>query len=180
MFRWSSIKISNQPVISQQFNAFRHVDVVKKTFWSSNWEPEWEKKRWLNMWLKVALSVVPDRLVWVFQKLMIYWDFPIQPSLRFTENGPNKKISTKWLFSVWKCLVDFRGQRRSVRLLGADNLTSCYNLGVQKSISVSSSRRPYLVPLLSTKNRKLRLPLTWAHQNWTTKHCKHWNCCLVL
>ncbi len=27
----------------------------------------------------------------VFQKLLIYWDFHIQPSLGFTENGPKKR-----------------------------------------------------------------------------------------
>ncbi len=31
--------------------------------------------------------LVPDGLVWVFQKLLIYWDFHAQPSLGFTENG---------------------------------------------------------------------------------------------
>ncbi len=36
--------------------------------------------------------VVGDRrLVWVFQKLLIYWDFHAQPSLEFTENGPKKR-----------------------------------------------------------------------------------------
>ncbi len=41
----------------------------------------------LNMeWL-----LVPEGLVWVFQKLLIYWDFHTQPSLGFTENGPKKR-----------------------------------------------------------------------------------------
>ncbi len=31
------------------------------------------------------------RVVWVFQKLLIYWDFHTQPSLGFTQNGPNKR-----------------------------------------------------------------------------------------
>ncbi len=31
------------------------------------------------------------RLVWVFKKLLIYWDFHTQPSLGFTENGPKKR-----------------------------------------------------------------------------------------
>ncbi len=31
---------------------------------------------------------MPDGLVWVFQKLLIYWDFHSQPSLGITENGP--------------------------------------------------------------------------------------------
>ncbi len=29
--------------------------------------------------------------VWVFQKLLIYWDFHAQPSLEFTENGQKKR-----------------------------------------------------------------------------------------
>ncbi len=34
---------------------------------------------------------VPDGLVWVFQKLLIYCDFHDQPALEFTENGPEKR-----------------------------------------------------------------------------------------
>ncbi len=32
-----------------------------------------------------------DGLVWVFQKLLIYWNFHVQPSLGFTENGTKKR-----------------------------------------------------------------------------------------
>lgn len=32
---------------------------------------------------------------------------------------------------------------------------------------MSYSRRPHQVPLLSAKNRKLRLQFTWAQKNWT-------------
>jgi len=35
--------------------------------------------------------LVPDGLVWVFKKLLIYWDFHVQPSLEFIENGPTKR-----------------------------------------------------------------------------------------
>ncbi len=42
-------------------------------------------------WLNVEWLLVPDSLVWVFQKLLIYWDFHAQPSLGFTENGPKKR-----------------------------------------------------------------------------------------
>ncbi len=35
--------------------------------------------------------LVPDRLVWVFQKQLIYLEFHTQPSLVFTENGPKKR-----------------------------------------------------------------------------------------
>ncbi len=34
---------------------------------------------------------MPDGLVWVFHKLLIYWDLHTQPSLEFTENGPKKR-----------------------------------------------------------------------------------------
>ncbi len=37
------------------------------------------------------LVVGARRAVWVFQKLLIYWDFHVQPSLGFIENGPKKR-----------------------------------------------------------------------------------------
>ncbi len=50
-----------------------------------------------------GMVVGTDGLVWVFQKLLIYWDFHAQPSLGFTENG--QKLCGR------KCLVDVRGER---------------------------------------------------------------------
>ncbi len=41
--------------------------------------------------LNVEWLLVPDGLVRLFQKLLIYWDFHTQPSLGFTENGPKKR-----------------------------------------------------------------------------------------
>ncbi len=38
-----------------------------------------------------GMVVGADGLVWVFQKLLIYWDFHTQPSLGFTENGLKKR-----------------------------------------------------------------------------------------
>ncbi len=38
--------------------------------------------------MNVEWWLLQDGLVWVFQKLLIYWDFHTQPSLGFTENGP--------------------------------------------------------------------------------------------
>ncbi len=35
--------------------------------------------------------LVPDGLVWVFQKLLKYLDFHAQPSLGFTENSQKKR-----------------------------------------------------------------------------------------
>ncbi len=42
-------------------------------------------------WLNVEWLLVSDELVWVFQKLLIYWDFQAQPSLGFTENDPKNR-----------------------------------------------------------------------------------------
>ncbi len=67
-------------------------------------------------------------------------------------------------------------------------ITTHYNQCMQKSISECterwtlkqmgySSRRTHLVPLLSAKNRKLRMQFSRAHQNWTTEHLKSLNFC---
>ncbi len=134
--------------------------------------------------------LVPDELVWVFKKLLIYWDFHTQPSLGFTENGLKKKISSERQLCGWKCLVDVRGQRRMDRLLRDDRnatvtqITTRYNQGMQNTISERttrrtlkqmsySSRRPHRVPLLSAKNRKQRLQFTQDHQNWTIADWKN-------
>ncbi len=134
--------------------------------------------------------LVPDELVWVFQKLLIYWDFHTQPSLGFTENGQKQKISSERQLCERKCLVDVRGQRRMGRLVRDDRkatvtqITTRYNQGMQNTISERttrrslkpmgySSRRPHRVPLLSAKNRKRRLQFTHAHQNWTIEDWKN-------
>ncbi len=132
--------------------------------------------------------LVPDVLVWVLQKLLIYWDFHPQPSLGLTENGQKKR---KYPVSGRrKCLVDVRGQRRMGRLFRDDRkatvtqITTRYNQGMQNTISERttrrtlkqmgySSRRPHRVLLLSAKNRKQRLRFAQAHQNWTIEDWKN-------
>ncbi len=142
-------------------------------------------------WLNVEWLLVSDGPVWVFQKLLIYWDFHTQPSLGFTENGPKKeKISSERQLCGRKWLVDVRGQRRMDRLVRDDRkatvtqITTRYNQGMQNTISEhtthrtlkqmgSSSRRPHRVPLRSDKNSTRRLQFTQTHQNWTTEDWKN-------
>ncbi len=122
--------------------------------------------------------LVPDGLVWVFLKLMIYWDFHTQLSLGFTENCKKKKIyiyiSCERQLCGRKCLVNVRGQRRMGRMVRDDRkatvtlITTRYNQDMQNTISERttrrtlqqmgySSRKPHREPLLSAKNRKRRL-----------------------
>ncbi len=142
-----------------------------------------------------GMVVGARRLVWVFQKLLIYWDFHTQPSLGFTENGPKQKISSKRQLCGQKCLVDVRGQRRMGRLVRDDRkatvtqINTRYNQGMQNTISECttrrtlkqmgySSRRPHRVPLLSAKNRKRRLQFAQASPKLDNrrleKHCLVW------
>lgn len=41
--------------------------------------------------MKMVWLLVPDRLVGVFPKLLIRWDFPTQASSGFRENGPKER-----------------------------------------------------------------------------------------
>ncbi len=132
--------------------------------------------------------LMPEGLVWIFQKLLIYWDFNAQSSLEFTENDPKKRKYPMILCGP-KCLVEVRGQKRMGRLVRDDRnatvtqITTFYNQGMQNTISeqtthrtlkqmVYSSRRPHRVPLLSAKNRKWRQQFTQAHQNLTIEDWK--------
>ncbi len=92
----------------------------------------------------------------------------------YREWSKKEKISSERQLSGRICLVDVRGQRRMGRLVRDDRkatvtqITTCYNQGMQNTISEHtthrtlkqmnySSRRPHRVPLLSDKNRKQRL-----------------------
>ncbi len=93
----------------QPFN-LTHLDVVKTTCWSSNRASERGFKR-----LNVEWLLVSDGLVWVFHKLLIYWDFHTQPSLGFTENGLKKRniqrAAVVWMkMSCWCQRSEENGQ----------------------------------------------------------------------
>ncbi len=135
--------------------------------------------------------LVPDGLIWVFQKLLDLLGFSSTPSLEFTENGQKKeKISSEQQFCGRKCLVNVRGQGRMGRLIREDRkatvtqITTRYTQGMQNTISERtthwtlkqmnySSRRPHRVPLLSAKNRTRRLQFTQAQLNWTIEDWKN-------
>ncbi len=124
------------------------------------------------------------------QKLLIYWDFPAQPSLGLQRMVWKREISSERQLCGPKCLVDVRGQRRMGRLVRDDRkatvtqIITRYNQGIQNTISEHttrrtlkqmgySSRRPHRVPLLSAKNSTRRLQFTQAHQNWTIEDWKN-------
>ncbi len=142
LFNCLVTQVAHQSITWQQLNAFRYLDVVKTTCWSSNWASERGRKG-----IKVTLNVEWLLVVWVFQKLLIYWDFHAQPSLGFTENGQKQKISSKQQLCGRKCLVDARGQRRMGRLVRDDRkatvtqITTRYNQGMQNTISERTTRR---------------------------------------
>uniref|UniRef100_A0AAY4CXQ8 Transposase Tc1-like domain-containing protein n=1 Tax=Denticeps clupeoides TaxID=299321 RepID=A0AAY4CXQ8_9TELE len=81
----------------------------------------------------------------------------------YREWSEKGKTSSEQQFCARKCLVDARGQRRMARVLcrrASLNSQHVKQMGY-------SSRRPHRVPLLSAKNRKLRLQFTnWTIEDW--------------
>ncbi len=171
------------PITWQQLNAFRHLDVVKTTCWSSNRASELGKKegfKWLWTWNGCWFQT---GWIWVFHKLLILLVFSHKTISRvYREWSEKEKISSERQLCGWKCLVDVRGQRRMGRLDRDDRkatvtqITTRYNQGMQNTISEHtthrtlkqmgySSRRPHRVPLLSANIRKRRLQFTQDHQN---------------
>ncbi len=135
------------------------------------------------------MVVGADGLVWVFQKLLIYWDFHEQPSLGFTENGPKKRkytVSSSCVDENALLMSEVRMGRlvRDDRKTTVTQITTRYNQDLQNTISEhtthrtlkqmgSSSRRPHRVPLLSDKNSTRRIQFTQDHQNWTIEDWKY-------
>ena len=107
----------------------------------------------------------------------------------FLRMVPKTKTSSEQQICERKHLVDERGQRRMDGLVGSwkkgfsgsDN----YSLPVWLKTSLNAQhhepwgRRPGQVPILSTKNRDLRLQFTQAHQNWTTECWKNSLVCWI-
>lgn len=43
-FKFLLMKVTNQPIISQELHVVKHVIMIKMPCWSSNWTTEWERK----------------------------------------------------------------------------------------------------------------------------------------
>ncbi len=110
----------------------------------------------------------------------------------YREWSEKEKISSERQFCGRKCLVDVRGQRRMCRLVRDDRKSTVTQIttwttayleplqGMQNIITERTTRRTLKqmgysssVPLLSAKNRKLRLQFTQVHQNWTIEDWKN-------
>ncbi len=119
--------IANQPITWQQLNAFRHLDVVKTSFWSSNRASEGEERgfKWLWTWngcwcRRAGLSISQTRV--------------------YREWSEKEKLSRERQLCGWKCLVEVRGQRRMNRLVRDDRkttvtqITTRYNQAVVEQV----------------------------------------------
>lgn len=121
---------------------------------------------------------IPDRLVWVFQKLLST-DFHSLLSLELYEKQRHPVNRS----SVGRNAL---GHRRMASLIRADrtatvtSISTFYNYGEHTSISELTrdqtlrgvdfnNRRPHRASLLSAKNMNLRLEVHW---NWTAEN---WN-----
>ncbi len=132
--------------------------------------------------------LVPDGLVWVFQKLLIYWDFHTQPSLGFTENGPKKRKYPVRGENVWTKMPCWC-QRRMGRLVRDDRkatvtqITSLQPTYAEYHLWTHNTSNPEAdglqqqkttpVPLRSDKNSTRRIQFTQDHQNWTIEDWKN-------
>ena len=91
---------------------------------------------------------MPDKVILISQKLLIFCDFHAQQSLEFAENGAEKKkTSNEQKFCEQKHLVNERGQRRRATVVQAERkvtvtqITTHYNSGMQTSISEHTTRQ---------------------------------------
>ncbi len=133
--------------------------------------------------------LVPDGLDWVFQKLLIYWDFHAQPSLGFTENGPKKRndlVSSSCEDENALLMSEVRGEWADwSKMIERQQVTQITTRQPRYAEYISErtthrtlkqmgySRIPHRVPLLSAKHRHWRLKFTQDHQNWTIEDWKN-------
>lgn len=137
---------------------------IKMTCWSSHQN----RKNCDRSDFQCGMGIVPNGLVQIFQKVMVYLVFPTQPYQGLTENGP---LSSERQFSGWKYFFDAWGQRKITKMFKftRNSNSNIHTLQpkyeeehlwthntVLKQLGYSS-RRPQRRPLLPNKNSNLIL-----------------------
>lgn len=94
--------------------------------------------------VEVAWLLVLDRLVWVFQKLLMSWDFHTRQPQGFTLNSVRNTKNICWwaVLLVKKHPVGKRRQRWLVRLTGRLRSLKHYTLQTQKNINLWTYNTP--------------------------------------
>lgn len=87
-YSYSTMHISNNGRMIMHAWACRHDQDDLLKFKPSIWT--WFK------WLNIAWLIMPDRLLWVFQKILNCYEFCIKLSPEFTENSI-KRVQNRWL-----------------------------------------------------------------------------------
>lgn len=105
-------------MIIQSLDAFKHADMIKTTYQSSNWEWTWGG-RWLKWLWNMTRLLVP--LIWAGINIWESSDlkrFSTHSHLQGLQKMARKRKNSEWQFFGWKCFCWC--QRRMVRLLWAD------------------------------------------------------------
>ncbi len=100
----------------------------------------------------------------------------------YREWSEKEKISSEWQLCGWKCLVDVRGQRRTGRLVRDDRkatitqITTCYNQGIQNTISECTTRWTLKQMDYSSRRPSLNTQHVEPWSRWTTAAEDHTGC----
>lgn len=140
------IQISNQPITWLQLSVFTHLDMLK---------PGWSDLSGLGRVLGLSISKRGDVLGLSHSSIS-----------KFTENGPKTR---KHPVSSWETPPEVQGEWTALSWQRQRSLQRPLITRRSPKPMGFSSRRPHRVPLLSAKNRKLKLQLTNTHQLKT-----HW------
>lgn len=112
--------------------------------------------------------LVPDKLIWIFQKLQIYWHLHTKSPLGFTAYWPEKeKISSMYQFSDQKCLADVWGQEEGT----TTQITTYFSHRMLKSLS--EHKKPHWPFKQMRYSSQRPQQFAQADQNWTTEVWKN-------
>ncbi len=91
-----------QLLVNSNIELANHMAATQRSRQSAE-ASEWRRKV-IQVTLNVAWLLMPNSMVWEFQRLLIYQDFHSWPSLGFTEKGTEGKYSVSWVLFCqnWK------------------------------------------------------------------------------